>query len=162
MTLPYPGPPARPEGSAQAPGAAEAVSKQPGFDPLAEKRWNIISGGAQPYNGTAPVRCAQGSASCESLRLSNSLPKNRAHVFDHLPPPLCVWHAQTAAMARAAAELRKDKILSTASAPWEATKLRFALPLVLAQNATLEEGEQHVNVLAVRALPSSTSLLLLW
>ena len=65
---------------------------------------------------------------------------------------------QTEAMARAAGELRKENILYTASAPWEATKLRSALPLVPAQNITLEEAEQHVNVLAVRASQSSSPL----
>ena len=56
---------------------------------------------------------------------------------------------------RAADELRKQNVLDTASAPWEATKLRSSLLLVPAQNVTLEEAEQHVNVLAVRALQSS-------
>ena len=58
---------------------------------------------------------------------------------------------QTAAMVSAAGELRKQNILSAASAPWEASKLPSALPLVPAQKITLEEAEQHVNVLAVRA-----------
>ena len=62
---------------------------------------------------------------------------------------------QTAAMVSAAGELRKQNVLDFASAPWEATKLRPALPLVPAQNITLEEAEQHVNVLAVRAFQTS-------
>ena len=51
----FPGPPKRPEWAALAPGAAPA-SRRPGFDPLAEKRWNIVTGGALPYNGSEPVR----------------------------------------------------------------------------------------------------------
>ena len=65
--LPYPGPPIRPEWAAPAPGAGEPASKQPGFDYLAEKRWNIVTGGTQPYNGSAPVCCLLPSSLCGTL-----------------------------------------------------------------------------------------------
>ena len=63
-------------------------------------------------------------------------------------------------MVSAAAELRKQDTLNLASAPWEATKLRSALPLVPAQSVTLEEVEQHANVLAVRAFQTSAVVAL--
>ena len=54
----HPGPPKRPEWSAAAPAPDGApASKQPGFDYLAQKRWNIVTGGSLPYNGSEPVRC---------------------------------------------------------------------------------------------------------
>ena len=57
----FPGPPKRPEWAAMAPEAAMApgvapVTRRPGFDYIAEKRWNLVNGGALPFNGSAPVR----------------------------------------------------------------------------------------------------------
>ena len=53
------------ESSAHTPGAAEPASEEPGFDYMAEKRWNVLMGGTQPYNRTAPMCCPLVYASCQ-------------------------------------------------------------------------------------------------
>ena len=88
-----------------------------------------------------------------TFHLGNGLPANlylAALRLQETPPTSCVAR-QTPAMVRAAGELRKQKVLDTASAPWEPTQLRSALSVAPAQNVTPEAAEQHANVLAVRA-----------
>lgn len=75
--------PKRPEWSAQAPVAAEPASEEPGFDYLAEKQWNIITGGTQPYIGTAPVCCPQIYGSAPGLDLSTALQKRYVLVLNY-------------------------------------------------------------------------------
>ena len=52
-------------------------------------------------------------------------------------------------MIRAAGALRNQRVLDAASTPWPPTVLRAELPVTLAQTASTEEDQPHLNVLAV-------------
>ena len=60
---PHPEPPKYPEG----PLANRAWFNPHMFDPIEEKKWNIVHEGAIPYNGSAPVGCLLAACCAQGL-----------------------------------------------------------------------------------------------
>ncbi len=132
----------------------DSPSARPGFDYLEERSWNMVTEGAIPYNGTAPVRAAGPPAPrpgpARSARPPSSAPARRR--------VLCgARGAQTPEMVSAAAGRRAQRTLAVARAPWAPAVLHAALPVTLRRTAAAEDAGSHVNVLAVRSRASAAT-----